>query len=335
MILRKGITPSTKGNFKSEKGVMNKEIIHKLQVSKVNEGKKTYEFIGSSEVVDRDGDIVLLDGIDYKNFEKNPVVLWGHDYGKLPIGKVISVIHDSGNKVAKFEIEFADTPFAKEVEQLVDGGYLHATSIGFMVKDWDYDDDVDAFVFTKTELLEISIVTVPANQDAVVTESEEKGIEETAKSKSLSAEDIASIATQVAEILKPKEDEGAALDGNITEGVLEATQEESSEPAEKADEEASEDEKSEDTAANEPLEAILAALQDLKETLVPKDPEDIKDDTEGSAETSENDESPENTGDSEDETDNRSEKEEVEESPEVTDLNELNEDDVFVIIGGN
>ncbi len=40
----------------------------------------------SNERVDRDGDIIVQEGIDLKNFRANPVVLWGHDGFAPPVG---------------------------------------------------------------------------------------------------------------------------------------------------------------------------------------------------------------------------------------------------------
>ena len=58
-------------------------MIHKIYsvVSKaVDVQKGIYEAWVSTEVVDRDGDILLADGAEVENYAKNPIVLFGHNY---------------------------------------------------------------------------------------------------------------------------------------------------------------------------------------------------------------------------------------------------------------
>lgn len=47
----------------------------------------TFKTVITSEVVDRDGEIIRLAGWDFENYNKNPVVLWGHRYWDLPVAK--------------------------------------------------------------------------------------------------------------------------------------------------------------------------------------------------------------------------------------------------------
>ncbi|MHC4506617.1 MAG: hypothetical protein ACYTFI_25275, partial [Planctomycetota bacterium] len=41
----------------------------------------------STVAVDRDGDVMLPSGADLSDYKKNPVVMFGHDQGAIPIGK--------------------------------------------------------------------------------------------------------------------------------------------------------------------------------------------------------------------------------------------------------
>ena len=121
--------------------------------------------------VDRMGDIVEQDGWDLENFRKNPVVLWGHDYGLPPIGRCVD-IRVVGGKL-KAQTKFADTPLAREVYQLYRGGFMSSFSVGFKPKEYkpikNADGDVTGLRFVKSELLEYSAVSVPANPNANVT----------------------------------------------------------------------------------------------------------------------------------------------------------------------
>jgi len=146
--------------------------------SKYDEAK-TFRFIGTSEAKDRDNEIVLIDAWDFSNYKNNPITLWGHENRSLPIGKTVAILKDEVKKVIYFDIEFSESyDFAKTVKGLVEEGILRATSVGFRVNDWEWDEKSDALVFTKTELFEISIVNVPANQDAVIQDSKDLAIEE-------------------------------------------------------------------------------------------------------------------------------------------------------------
>lgn len=149
------------------------------QFSKALNDDRVIRFVVSSDSVDRDGDVVVQEGIDYKNFDRNPVILLNHNRGGLPIGKQIAR-ELRGNKTV-MDIEFPEqgiSPKADEVFGLAKAGFMKATSIGFMpkqylVKEENPNHDLfkrypDAnYVFPETEMLETSIVTVPANADAV------------------------------------------------------------------------------------------------------------------------------------------------------------------------
>lgn len=152
---------------------------------------KTHRFIGTSESKDRDGEIALVNGWDFTHYIKNPVVLWGHIHTSLPIGKTVGLYKDEARKVIYFDIQFSESyDFAKTVKGLVDEGILNATSVGFRVLEWDYDQKTEALVFTKMELFEISIVNIPANQDALLQDQVEP-VEQ--KSKALDDTELAEL----------------------------------------------------------------------------------------------------------------------------------------------
>ena len=134
-----------------------------------SEEENVLNFIGSSEAKDRQGDIVKSNGWRLEHYKTNPVFLWGHDHGGLPIGKTLEVKVNKKEKRLEFKVQFAvdEYPFARTVYNLYKKGFLNATSVGFMVNDWEYDEDEDAYLLTDNELLELSGVTVPANPEAL------------------------------------------------------------------------------------------------------------------------------------------------------------------------
>jgi len=133
-------------------------------------GDRNYEFTASTSTQDRDGEVIDAKGWDLKNFKKNPVIMYAHDYRSLPIGKA-SRIWLTGGKL-KNTVEFPPEgtyEFADIVERLVDTGYLRTESVGFIPKKWEDGNDEKApkRTYLKQELLEISLVPVPSNPDAL------------------------------------------------------------------------------------------------------------------------------------------------------------------------
>lgn len=143
--------------------------------------------IASSEVEDRQGEIVSVDGWELDNFIKAPRLLWGHDHKRLPVGKVtqIWVEKSAGNPLLMFKAEFQTvTKFGRAVKKLFDEGFLNTFSVGFKPIDSEHDSEAKSGTrFTKQELLEISVVNVPANADALTLaykSLEQDGLEEQA-----------------------------------------------------------------------------------------------------------------------------------------------------------
>lgn len=143
----------------------------------VGKGKaNAYSFIGSTEDEDRDGDVVRVAGWDTANFEKNPVVFYGHDYRgnsvKFPVGTA-KVSKDLANRRLVFDIQFTEShDDAKTVKALVDEGILRTTSVGFIPKQYNVIVDPESQMvkgreYVSQELLEISVVPLPSNPNAV------------------------------------------------------------------------------------------------------------------------------------------------------------------------
>lgn len=129
----------------------------------------TYRFRVTDGSIDRDKEIMDPVGMDSTAFLKNPVVLWQHDMNRV-IGKVVSLQQTADGWTA--EIRFADdiSPLAKEIKGLIDGGYINATSIRFQPHEsvaGSVKTDGYTTKYTKWELLEISVVSVPANANAL------------------------------------------------------------------------------------------------------------------------------------------------------------------------
>ena len=133
--------------------------------------KKKHTFVLTDESVNGYGYRVLTSGIGREQFLKNPVMLYSHEYGLLPIGTWENVREKDGQLLATAKFDEGD-PFAQEVARKVDEGILKCCSIGFNILGIDESDDLKlpgqiGPTVTKSELLECSICAIGANRNAM------------------------------------------------------------------------------------------------------------------------------------------------------------------------
>lgn len=146
-------------------------------VERIEESGIIIGAIASTESRDRMGDVILADGWEIENFKKQPRLLWGHEQHSLPIGKVTDI--GVQNKKLVFNAEFVDGetyPFAQQVRKMMEKGFLNTFSVGFIPLDFDGEGRI-----SRAELLEISVVNVPANAEAATRSAEYKSFELEAK----------------------------------------------------------------------------------------------------------------------------------------------------------
>jgi HK97 family phage prohead protease/HK97 family phage major capsid protein len=153
-----------------------------LTVEKSAKGKKKgLKIAGYANTTDKDraGDIVTAQawakGVDY--YRKNPVLLYQHDHSK-PIGRVEKISVDrKGIFVEAYVSDAAEKLHG--VQTLIEDGALKSFSVGFKVKDGRYDRASDTTMITDVELHEISVVSVPCNQESLfsVRKSFESNVE--------------------------------------------------------------------------------------------------------------------------------------------------------------
>ena len=121
------------------------------------------EGYASTNDVDRVGDVVSASvwekGIT--NYLKNPIILANHDYDD-PIGRTVDYKIDSKGLWIKARISAA-----AEIFNLVKDGVVTAFSIGFKIVDAEYNSAAEIFMIKDVELLEISVVSVPCNQNTL------------------------------------------------------------------------------------------------------------------------------------------------------------------------
>ena len=121
-------------------------------------------------------------GLSTERYLRNPVVMWAHDIsgrsesGGLPIGRTRELTRDgTGRLVADFEF-LGEDAFAQRVKNAWDKGFLRAASISWMPIEGGPSEG-GQWRDTRSDLLEWSIVAVPADPDAL-RESQSRMIRE-------------------------------------------------------------------------------------------------------------------------------------------------------------
>lgn len=120
-------------------------------------------FIISDESVNSYGYIVKTDGIDTTVFERNPVMLYMHER-KTVVGRWEN-IRKEGNKMLADAVFDESTELGRTVKAQVENGFLRSASIGVDIIEDTVINGVKTI--TKCSLFEVSIVDIPANQNAL------------------------------------------------------------------------------------------------------------------------------------------------------------------------
>ncbi len=148
---------------------------------------RTFGIIATTPHMDRDREVVLSKGIDLSEWRKSGAILDSHDYNQLPIGKAVWI--GQGDEGIKLHVEAAPTDRGEELLML--SKFMNLTaSIGFIPTEIVDKSSIDfpkligklveKFSFLKQTresvmrvikrsiMLETSIVSVPANPNAIM-----------------------------------------------------------------------------------------------------------------------------------------------------------------------
>jgi len=142
---------------------------------------RVLRFIASTELEDRDGDIIRVAGWDLKNFLANPVHLWAHNMraDNPPIGKTIRIEQQEGRLINDVDFFMAESFELAALALKAHLAGVCAESVGFRplsaIERRDGQGRLTGFEFQQQELLEISSVPVPSNPEAL-TLATQKGL---------------------------------------------------------------------------------------------------------------------------------------------------------------
>jgi HK97 family phage prohead protease len=126
--------------------------------------------VASTPDVDRDRDRVMPMGLALDNYRKNPVLFYGHSYADPwnLIGKAAEIEQDASGLRIRAELRepASDTDPMHIIKALWESGLLRAASIGFQPLEAQPNEKGGRDI-QRAELLEISLVPIPANQSAL------------------------------------------------------------------------------------------------------------------------------------------------------------------------
>ena len=129
------------------------------------------DFIASDDTLDRYSERVRADGWLLENFKANPVIPDCHDYSSITkiLGRAQSIGVVEGKLVNRVEFALCN-PMGQLAFDLAKGGFLKSQSVGFIPIEWEKGNGKDGAerIYTKQELLEVSMVVVPANPGATI-----------------------------------------------------------------------------------------------------------------------------------------------------------------------
>lgn len=166
------------------------KMIEEKRARPVLDAERVIRFVASTESVDRDGDVVSQNWV-LDNFKANPVILLNHNQEK-PLGRSIreEILTDPNDEDVKrlgphlaIYVEFMGKQHGSYIDETFNqykDGFLKAGSVGYVPIEVDevLDEErrktlglgPDGLHFTKSELAEFSLCTVPSNPNALRTE---------------------------------------------------------------------------------------------------------------------------------------------------------------------
>ncbi|MCL1821936.1 MAG: HK97 family phage prohead protease [Prolixibacteraceae bacterium] len=133
--------------------------------------KYQIDFTISDESVNRYGYRILTEGIDTSKFEANPVGYFNHNTAVPAIGKWLKLWKDDGQLKGTFEFDGKDE-FSMTLYHKYKNDYMRAVSLHVLPVEESDDEKLllpgqRYATVTKSQLLEVSLVTLPGNANAV------------------------------------------------------------------------------------------------------------------------------------------------------------------------
>jgi HK97 family phage prohead protease len=161
-----------------------KQLRAKAEVRAVNSQNLTVDLVASTFALDSFNTRIDPNGWDLGAFKSNPVICYGHDDrglvaegSGLPVARALPETARVEDNKLRMKVAFTPediNPFGYKVFRMIDAGFISGVSVGFDPVEWeDHEEVVEGQnaivrVYTKAKLMEVSIVTIPSNGEAMV-----------------------------------------------------------------------------------------------------------------------------------------------------------------------
>ena len=168
---------------------MTDTLVRKALAAELKGTARGFSAVITAETLDRDGEVLIPQGMNSTEFDRNPTLFWNHDYAQ-PVGRCNGLKRKESTIVGDFT--FAQRPdgyqgefFPEVAAALVAQGIVNAVSVGYMPEDGGVRKAIDAdrkrygervhTVYSRWKLLEVSLAPLQSNPDALIT-AVKKGI---------------------------------------------------------------------------------------------------------------------------------------------------------------
>jgi len=139
---------------------------------------------GQELVIDADQENVNTWGMDLRRLKNGILpILFNHKQDS-PVGSVLEATYDAYGLLIKAKIfKYKDDALTNFVYNSVKSGVIKAFSVGMLVKGFDLveQDDEEYLQIARSEVIEISLVAVPSNHEALFRMTNLKSVDETNK----------------------------------------------------------------------------------------------------------------------------------------------------------
>jgi HK97 family phage prohead protease len=142
------------------------------EIRQTNDAEPILDFIASDASVDRYNEVIEPGGWQLDNYRKNPVVVDSHDYSSITriLGISVSIEVKDGKLLNRVRFS-TDNPMGNMAYKMARTGFIRSESPGFIPIEWIRGNEAAGEpyrTYKKQELIEISLVAIPANPAATI-----------------------------------------------------------------------------------------------------------------------------------------------------------------------
>lgn len=155
------------------------------QIRKVNRDARTIDIIASDFSLDSFNTRLDPNGWDVEQFKKNPIILAHHNDRSFPVANAIpeTVRADNGKLIMRIRFPEQGTyPDADIAYELYADGFMRGVSVGFLPLTWEDTEEINdsgemipVRIFRSQKLLEVSLVSIPSNDNAMAVRAAQLG----------------------------------------------------------------------------------------------------------------------------------------------------------------